>query len=124
MMKSSENVNRVLVVDDEEDIGFLMKMILKAEGYEVQYVQTLKQARAALETSIFYTVFLDLNLENECGLDLIPTIRNLDHQPIIAVITALKEGSIREEVEVSDVDYLIEKPFNRNRILEVLVSPH
>lgn len=123
-MSDSENVNRVLVVDDEEDIGFLMKMILKSEGYEVQYVQTLRQARAALETSIFYTVFLDLNLENECGLDLVPTIRNLDYQPIIAVITAQKEGRTREKVKASDVDYLIEKPFNRNKILEVLISSH
>lgn len=123
-MSNRELVNKVLVVDDEKDIGFLMKMLLKSEGYEVIYVQTLAQAKEALKSETFHTVFLDLNLENEYGLDLVPLIRNLDRQPVIAVITAQKEVRVREEVKASDVDFLIEKPFNRNKILQVLVSPH
>ncbi len=123
-MKKTDSLNRVLVVDDERDIGFLMKMLLKSEGYEVKFVQTLDQAKQALERDDFHTVFLDLNLDNEYGLDLVPVIRSLDHQPIIAVITAQKELKIRKEVAESNVDHLIEKPFNRKRILEVLSPPH
>lgn len=122
-MSDRENSSKVLVVDDERDIGFLMMLLLKSEGYEVQHVQTLSQAKAALESDVFHTIFLDLNLENEYGLDLVPTIRNLESQPKIAVITAQKEAGIREEVRRSDVDFLIEKPFNRKRVLEVMVSP-
>ncbi|MCZ4407441.1 response regulator [Cryomorphaceae bacterium 1068] len=123
-MSKIESSKKVLVVDDERDIGFLMKILLKSEGYEVQFVQTLDQAKEALERDDFHTVFLDLNLDNEYGLDLVPVIRSFDHQPTIAVITAQKELKIRKEVEDSNVDHLIEKPFNRKRILEVLSPPH
>jgi len=116
--------NKILVVDDEEDIGFLMRMLLKSEGYEVVYVKNLSDAKLALKTEIFHTVFLDLNLENEYGLDLVSTIRNQSIRSTIAVITAQKEPGIRRDVERSDVDFLVEKPFNRKKVLEVLSNPH
>ena len=123
-MRRAENLKKVLVVDDEQDIGFLMKILLRPEGYDVYCVRTLAEAREALVENSFHTVFLDLNLENEYGLDLIPVMRSLDYSPIIAVITAQKEPRVRQEVESSKVDYLIEKPFNKTRLLEVLQTPH
>ncbi len=114
---------KVLVVDDEKDIGFLMTMMLKAEGYDVRFVQTLNEAKAALRNDTFHMVFLDLNLDHEYGLDLVPEIRNQETPPAIAIITAQKEERVRKDVEASNVDFLIEKPFNKSKILEVLNSP-
>ncbi|MGB6034679.1 MAG: response regulator [Cryomorphaceae bacterium] len=122
-MTQKAEQNKILVVDDEEDIGFLMRMLLKSEGYEVVYVKTLSDAKLALKTEIFHTVFLDLNLENEYGLDLVSTIRKQSMRSTIAVITAQKEPRVRRDVEESDVDFLVEKPFNRKKILEVLITP-
>ncbi len=123
-MTQKAEQKKILVVDDEADIGFLMRMLLKSEGYEVVYVKNLTEAKLALENEVFHTVFLDLNLENEYGLDLVSTIRNQSIRSTIAVITAQKEPGVRKDVEQSDVDFLIEKPFNRRKILEVLSPPH
>jgi DNA-binding response OmpR family regulator len=101
-----------------------MRMLLKSEGYEVVYVKNLTEAKLALKNEDFHTVFLDLNLENEYGLDLVSTIRNQSGRTVIAVITAQKEPRVRRDVEESEVDFLIEKPFNRRKILEVLAPPH
>jgi DNA-binding NtrC family response regulator len=122
-MKSEKKSRKMLVVDDEVDIGFLMKMLLSSEGYEVSYAQNLKRAKELLREAEFNTVFLDLNLENEFGLDLVPTIRLLNQDTLIVVITAQREPSIREKVEASDVDFLIEKPFDKQKILSVIKSP-
>lgn len=122
-MANMERSKRVLVVDDEKDIGFLMTVILKAEGYDVEFVRTLKDARTVLEAGAFDTVFLDLNLDNEYGLDLIPDLQKQDNQPTIVIITAQKEPQVREEIKASDVDFLIEKPFNKSKILKVLRNP-
>jgi len=122
-MAKGESVKKILVVDDEQDIGFLMKMLLRPEGYDVYYVKTLSEAKKALSENTFHTVFLDLNLENEYGLDLVPIFRSQDYPPTIAVITAQKEPRVRAEIESSKVDYLIEKPFNKTRLLEVLQTP-
>jgi DNA-binding NtrC family response regulator len=123
-MTQKAEQKKILVVDDEEDIGFLMRMLLKSEGYEVVYVKNLTDAKLALKNEAFHTVFLDLNLENEYGLDLVSTIRSQNRRSTIAVITAQKEPGVRKDVEQSDVDFLIEKPFNRMKILEVLSPPH
>jgi DNA-binding response OmpR family regulator len=116
-----ENVRRrVLVVDDEPDIGLLMRMMLESAGYFVEHVQNLSNAKKALSLTHFDTVFLDLNLNGEYGLNLVPSIRAQSKDTLIAVITAQKEPKVREEVLASGVNILIEKPFNRKKILEVL----
>ncbi len=113
---------KVLVVDDERDIGFLMKMLLVSEGYAVTAVQTLAQAKLALEEDKYFVIFLDLNLSNEFGLDLLPFINNLEYDPCIAVITAQKDKKLIDKVEQSEVDFLIAKPFNKAQILNVVTD--
>ncbi len=117
-----EEEKNVLVVDDERDIGFLMKMLLVSEGYAVTAVQNLSQAKAALQENQYFVVFLDLNLTNEFGLDLLPFINKLEYDPCIAVITAQKDKSLIDKVEESEVDYLIAKPFNKAEILNVVTE--
>ena len=63
---------KILVVDDEEDIGVLMKMILKSAGFGVKHVSSIEQAKHALECEHFDTIFLDLNLNGQFGLYLLP----------------------------------------------------
>lgn len=119
-MNKSEPRKQVLVVDDEPDIGLLMRMMLESAGYFVKHVENLTKAKHALTSNSFDTVFLDLNLKGEYGLDLIPAIRAHGKDTVIAVITAQKEPRIRDEVKSCGVNILIEKPFNRKKILNVL----
>jgi DNA-binding NtrC family response regulator len=120
MRKDDRESKRVLVVDDEADIGFLMKMLLNAEGYEVIYAQSLDQAKEFLKTKGFRTIFLDLNLDHEFGLDLLPFIKAQNQRPTVVVITAQKDPKIFEQVKKSEVDFLIEKPFDKQKILKVI----
>ena len=55
-------MNKVLVVDDEEDIGILMKAMLKSSRFSVVYASNIGDATKELKTDEFETVFLDLNL--------------------------------------------------------------
>ena len=113
-------MNKVLVVDDERDIGILMKAMLKSSRYIVVYASNIDDATRELAKEVFETVFLDLNLDNEYGLNLVATIRKTNGGANIVVITAQKRSEIKEEVSSHGIDYLIQKPFNKSQILNVL----
>jgi two-component system response regulator RegA len=110
----------ILVIDDERDIGFLMKRILESEGHEVTHVLNLRSALDSLAERSFDLVFLDLNLNGEWGLDLIPHLEESDDSTRIAVITAIRNSETRRELERAGIDIVIQKPFKRAEILEVL----
>lgn len=113
-------MKKILVVDDEKDIGLLMKLILKAVDKEVVYVPNLAEAQEALKKNNFESVFLDLNLKGELGLDLIPAIKAQNESTHIFVITAQKDQRLLDQVEQAEVEQLIEKPLTRDKIFRAL----
>ncbi len=113
-------MNKVLVIDDEVDIGVMMKAMLKTSGRYVMCARSINEATLKLKDNKFETIFLDLNLDNEFGLNLIPTIRETNKDALVVVITAQKGIDINQVVNSSGVDRLLQKPFNKSQILNVL----
>lgn len=113
---------KILVVDDEEDIGILMKMILKSAGYNVMHVASFDEASSAIELEHFDTIFLDLNLNGQFGLYLLPHLERKNKNAQVIVITAQKDKSVLKKVRQSGIETLIEKPFTKNEILAAIDS--
>mgnify|MGYP001103303163 CR=1 FL=1 len=113
-------MKKILVVDDEKDIGLLMKLILKAVNIDVVYVPNLAEAEYALDNHDFESVFLDLNLKGELGLDLIPAIKQQDESTDIFIITAQKDQKLLNKVKKAEIRELIEKPLTREKIFKAI----
>ncbi|MBX9634033.1 MAG: response regulator, partial [Magnetospirillum sp.] len=76
---------RVLVVEDEEELGVLVVDHLKRQGFAVDLVGCLDEAQAALATTVFDAIVLDLNLPDGDGQDLIRQLRlREDWVPVLA----------------------------------------
>ena len=110
----------ILIIDDEEDIGQMMKSILKREGYDVKYASSAAVARQLLKSNAFQAVLLDLHLGDENGLNLLPEIHESQDNPSIVVITAYDDPSIRKKVARNGISRFIPKPFKKSQILEML----
>ncbi|MBA3676297.1 MAG: PAS domain S-box protein [Sphingosinicella sp.] len=78
-------VPRILHVEDDRDI---LSIIADAFGKDVEIVAAvnLTEARAALSEQTFDVVILDLMLETESGLDLLPELRRAQTPPVPVVI--------------------------------------
>lgn len=113
-------MKRVLIVDDEEDIGTLMSLMLRSLGFEVEFVNNSISATSALEQREFDYIFLDLNLGETRGLDLIPKIRESQKNVQVNVISAYDDAQTLAEVEAAGVANFIQKPFKRKEILEIV----
>ncbi len=111
----------VLIVDDEQEICFLLAMLLKQLGYEVDYAYSMRDGLAKLMAERnFDIVFLDLNLPDGLGYSMIPEIKRQNQAAKVVMISA-HDGMLRRiKNEVSDIDDYISKPFSRDHIASTL----
>ena len=111
----------VLIVDDEQEICFLLAMLLKQLGYEADYAHSMHDGLAKLKVEDgFDVVFLDLNLPDGLGSSMIPAIKRQNEATKVVMISA-HDGMLRRiKDEVSEVDDYISKPFSRDHIASTL----
>src|ERR1700687_3571655 len=86
-----------LVVDDDPGVRQSMRLCLEADNARVMGVATSAGALQAVDRSYFDVVFLDLWLQSESGLTVLPEI--LRRQPGIGVIVITAFASYETAVE-------------------------
>lgn len=107
---------RVLLVEDDAMIGEGVVEGLKAEGYAVDWVRDGRSALAALETTPFSLVVLDLGLPGKDGIAVLQELRNRRLDTPVLVATA--RDTVGDRVKGLDAgadDYLI-KPFDLDEL--------
>ncbi len=108
--------DRVLVVDDDDDIRELLSLTLRHEGLEVVAVRSGAAALVALRESGPIAALIDFQLPDMSGLELIRLARAAD--PDLACIAVTGQGNERVAVEIMKAgaaDYLV-KPFETGEI--------
>ncbi|HLH43736.1 MAG TPA: sigma-54 dependent transcriptional regulator [Bryobacteraceae bacterium] len=108
-------MKRVLIVDDELNIGRSLKLILEREGYAVSTCLTAAEAKAVSSRPDLYMI--DVRLPDESGIDLVRTLRSQEVSAPIVMISG--HGAIPDAVEAiraGAYDFL-EKPLSRDKVL-------
>ncbi len=109
---------RILVVDDEENIGRSLRLILEREGYAVTTASSVGEARALPMRADAYLV--DVKLPDGNGIDLLRWFRSNGNEAPVVMISG--HGTIADAVEATRAgafDFL-EKPLSRERVLLAL----
>ena len=79
---------RILLVEDDNDLGMALLRALRDEHYDVIWVRRLEEARVQLLRSDFACLVLDINLPDGEGFTLLSALRaNKQLTPVI-VMTA------------------------------------
>lgn len=111
---------KVMLIEDEEQIRFLLKkMIEKLEGFEV--VAEADSFASALEEYSKYkpdVVFVDVDLNGDSGLECAKIMVNLNPKLKVIFATAHSEY-MANAFEIYAFDYLV-KPFNMERVHKTL----
>ncbi|MGW8300996.1 MAG: response regulator transcription factor [Desulfobacterales bacterium] len=105
---------KILVVDDEEDILELVRYNLAREGYQVTGTLTGEDALRKVRSDPFDLIVLDLMLPGMDGLAFTKTLKNdsrLRSIPIIMLTAKGEEADIVTGLELGADDY-ITKPFS------------
>ena len=116
----------ILVVDDDQDILSAVRMLLSAEGVDVEVCATPQAATDLVRRASFDVVLLDMNYGADTtsgleGLDLIGALRDVDEHMALVVMTAWGSIDLAVEAMRRGATDFIEKPWDGNdRLLAVL----
>ena len=107
-----------LIIDDEEDICFLLTSILKKINIHTTHVHNLRQANTALDEAVPEIIFLDNYLPDGKGIHYIQHIKSKIPAAKIIVITAQDSVAEKSFALQTGADDFIAKPFNRELIYQ------
>ncbi len=101
---------KILIVDDEHEIGDILELYLKNEGYVVYKFYSSKEAIEFIETTELDLAMLDVMLPDTNGFKICQTIRERFTYPII-MLTAKDEEVDKITGLTLGADDYITKPF-------------
>ena len=115
-------MKKILIVDDEKDIRFILEEILNEHKYHVITLGTIKEAEEFINKNSFDLALLDVLLDEKSrdGLYLLNLIKNKNkdlpvimmsgHANIQIAVNSVKDGAFE----------FLEKPFNQERLLNFI----
>src|SRR5437867_13346667 len=108
---------KILIVDDEENIGRSLRMILEREGYAVSICRSVTEFRKNGEALRADAYMFDMRLPDGSGIDLLRDAQQHDSRAPAIMISG--HGTIADAVEATRAgafDFL-EKPLSREKVL-------
>ena len=108
---------QILVVDDEEKIRKILKIMLSLRGHSVDEATTGEEALAKIKESYYDLVIADIKMPGMDGLQLLREVNELEYPVPVVFITAYATvESAVEAMKMGAVDY-ISKPFDEDRLI-------
>src|SRR5580692_417379 len=111
--------DRILVVDDEEDLAELVRYNLSKEGYQVTCVGSGELALSEARAQTPDLIVLDLLLPKVDGLDVCKQLKSdpkTQHIPIVMLTAKSEEADMVTGLECGADDY-VTKPFSPRVLL-------
>lgn len=109
--------NRILAVDDDDDILKVLKANLEIHGYEVDTAGNWENARRLLSSMLPDLIILDLMLPDGDGVEICRTIRREHSRIPIIMLTARDKISDKVIGLESGADDYVVKPFETLELL-------
>jgi DNA-binding NtrC family response regulator len=104
-------MNKVLLVDDDEDLLFLIGEYLEAYGIKFDLAESAAQARKRLKYSEYDLIISDLNMPGESGFDLFRSVSSRYPELPFVLMSGNRDPRLRREAVSMGICNFVEKPF-------------
>jgi phosphoserine phosphatase RsbU/P len=116
---------RILVADDQPDVLLALRLLLKAEGFEIEAVDSPPAVLAAASRRAFDLVLMDLNYTRDTtsgaeGLELLGRLRTLRDGPDVVVMTAWGTIDLAVEAMRLGARSFVLKPWDNATLVRTL----
>jgi len=115
-------LERILIVDDEENIRFILSELLKKAGYKTELAENGTEALQKIQSMKPEIILLDYKLPDLNGIEILKRIQNNEENFLVIMMTAF--GDIKNAVtsmKLGAFDYLT-KPFDNKGMLRTIAS--
>ena len=111
--------NSVLVVEDNNDIQVLFKLVLESEGYDVRVVDNSKDALQYLECHQPQLILMDIMMPGDNGIELSHTIKQKsDFQSLPILLVSAIDRIKTQELDYSQANDILYKPFDLDDLID------
>ena len=123
----STKVGKILAVDDNEDILFALKLLLKQHVEVITTVSNPEQVPALLAEENFDVILLDMNFTKDAisgqeGFDWLAKILEIDPEAVVCFITAYGDAEKAvKSIKAGATDFIL-KPWQNEKLLATISS--
>jgi len=109
-------MSKILIIEDDQPIIDVLKMILEQDGYEVQHALNGFTGIEKFKSFTPDVVLLDIKMPRKDGIEVLEEIRKLDKESIVIMISG--HGNIDTAVQTTKLGAydFISKPFDVDRL--------
>jgi CheY-like chemotaxis protein len=114
----------ILLVDDDENTRYLMRLELEQREYRVIEAEDGERAVMLAQQELPDIILMDISLPRMDGLEATKLIRNKEriHKVPIVAVTAHQESDVRKGAKASGFDAYVTKPIDFDWLNELLVG--
>jgi DNA-binding response OmpR family regulator len=116
--------NRILLVDDEQDVIYALKKVLENSGFVVDSYNDPTLALSNFKLGLYDLLLLDIKMPKMNGFDLYQRIRKIDSNVKICFLTAselfYEEYRRINAYPTLDKEYFIQKPLRTEELIRQL----
>lgn len=121
MIENTHQLN-VLIIDDEEELRILLAEILHEADYKVFLARDGKEGIEKFKNHKIDIVFTDLGMPEMNGWQVAKTIKALDPDVPVVLISGWGRDLKDQDITNTGVDYLASKPFHIDEIFQLLIQ--
>jgi len=111
--------DRILIVDDDQDIRFVLSLLLKDEGYNIVEAQDGKEALGRIREQAPDLILLDISMPDLTGFEVCRQLKEIQDKTDIPVIFLTASDQVENKIKafaVGGADY-VTKPFQKRELL-------
>ena len=115
-----------MIVDDEDDITFLFKMVLEDNGFKVDTFNDALVALHNFTAGAYDLLLLDMLMQNMNGFELYQKMRMIDDKPKVCFLTASGEEFRKKVASTATINRtencFIIKPIENEELIKTVKS--
>lgn len=107
---------QILIIDDDEDLSFIISEMLESYGYGVTCAHDSESAFELLSENTYHLILLDINLPDTTGFELCRELRRISTVPVIFASARTSETDRVTGFDIGGDNYL-PKPYSMKELL-------
>lgn len=111
---------KILIVDDEADMRFAVRMLLERSGFSVDEADQGEAALAKIDSDPPNLVLLDMRLPGMDGVQILQKIREKTKDLPVIMVTGYGNIELAEQALQLGADHYLSKPFHNKELLDVV----
>ncbi|MEM7106799.1 MAG: sigma-54 dependent transcriptional regulator [Bacteroidota bacterium] len=113
-------MKRILIIEDDNSFGLMLKTFLEKQGYTVQLVINAGSGLDAIRKNRFDLIISDLRLPDTYGLDFLVKVKELDAGLAVIIMTGYADiKSAVESIKLGAIDY-VTKPIKPDELVAMV----